>query len=155
MRIKFPLLIISCCLLLMACGHKTSQKSYQAYYNFNNVTIPTQVKQLAKDLKNKGIPTKDWDNLVPYINRYNQEQIFNLLSKNGPQAKSVRIKINLSPSLTKKLSKIINLTSPMIWTADGRPSSSFTTSLQVQRTLLNWTSPFKMNFLISSPITKS
>lgn len=57
----------------MACGHKTSQKSYQAYYNFNNVTIPTQVKQLAKDLKNKGIPTKDWDNLVPYINRYNQE----------------------------------------------------------------------------------
>ena len=73
MRIKFPLLIISCCLLLMACGHKTSQKSYQAYYNFNNVTIPTQVKQLAKDLKNKGIPTKDWDNLVPYINRYNQE----------------------------------------------------------------------------------
>ena len=73
MRIKFPLLIISCCLLLMACGHKTSQKSYQAYYNFNNVTIPTQVKQLAKDLKNKGMSTKDWDNLVPYINRYNQE----------------------------------------------------------------------------------
>ena len=37
------------------------------------MTIPTHVKQLAKDLKNKGIPTKDWDNLVPYINRYNQE----------------------------------------------------------------------------------
>ena len=105
MRIKFPLLIISCCLLLMACGHKTSQKSYQAYYNFNNVTIPTQVKQLAKDLKNKGIPTKDWDNLVPYINRYNQE---------NTNLQPVRIKINLSPSLTKKLSKIINLTSPMI-----------------------------------------
>ena len=99
----------------MACGHKTSQKSYQAYYNFNNVTIPTQVKQLAKDLKNKGIPTKDWDNLVPYINRYNQENT-NLqpVVKKWTTSKIGRIKINLSPSLTKKLSKIINLTSPMI-----------------------------------------
>ena len=33
MRIKFPLLIIACCLLLMACGHKNTQKNYQAYYS--------------------------------------------------------------------------------------------------------------------------
>ena len=92
MRIKFPLLIIACCLLLMACGHKNTQKNYQAYYSFNNVTTSTQEKQLAKALKSKGIPTKDWD----------------LLSKNGPKVKSARIKINLSPSLMKKLSKITN-----------------------------------------------
>ena len=73
MRIKFPLLIIACCLLLMACSHKNTQKNYQAYYSFNNVTTPTQEKQLAKALKSKGIPTKDWDNLAPYITRYNQE----------------------------------------------------------------------------------
>ena len=73
MRIKFPLLIIACCLLLMACGHKNTQKNYQAYYSFNNVTTSTQEKQLAKALKSKGIPTKDWDNLTPYIARYNQE----------------------------------------------------------------------------------
>lgn len=73
MRIKFPLLIIACCLLLMACGHKNTQKNYQAYYSFNNVTTSTQEKQLAKALKSKGIPTKDWDNLAPYISRYNQE----------------------------------------------------------------------------------
>ena len=73
MRIKFPLLIIACCLLLMACGHKNTQKNYQAYYSFNNVTSSTQEKQLAKALKSKGIPTKDWDNLAPYIARYNQE----------------------------------------------------------------------------------
>ncbi|MDU6699140.1 MAG: DUF4300 domain-containing protein, partial [Streptococcus salivarius] len=47
MRIKFPLLIIACCLLLMACGHKNTQKNYQAYYSFNNVTTSTQEKQLA------------------------------------------------------------------------------------------------------------
>ena len=73
MRIKFPLLIIACCLLLMACGHKNTQKNYQAYYSFNNVTTSTQEKQLAKALKSKGIPTKDWNNLAPYITRYNQE----------------------------------------------------------------------------------
>ena len=73
MRIKFPLLIIACCLLLMACGNKNTQKNYQAYYSFNNVTSSTQEKQLAKALKSKGIPTKDWDNLAPYISRYNQE----------------------------------------------------------------------------------
>ena len=73
MRIKFPLLIIACCLLLMACSHKNTQKNYQAYYSFNNVTTSTQEKQLAKALKSKGIPTKDWDNLAPYISRYNQE----------------------------------------------------------------------------------
>ena len=94
MRIKFPLLIIACCLLLMACGHKNTQKNYQAYYSFNNVTTSTQEKQLAKALKSKGIPTKDWDS--------------NLLSKNGPKVKSARIKINSSPSLMKKLSKITN-----------------------------------------------
>ena len=107
MRIKFPLLIIACCLLLMACGHKNTQKNYQAYYSFNNVTTSTQEKQLAKALKSKGIPTKDWDNLAPYISRYNQEiQTSNLLSKIGPKVKSARIKINSSPSLMKKLSKI-------------------------------------------------
>ena len=85
MRIKFPLLIIACCLLLMACGHKNTQKNYQAYYSFNNVTTSTQEKQLAKALKSKGIPTKDWDNLAP-----------------------ARTKTNSSPSLMKKLSKITN-----------------------------------------------
>ena len=109
MRIKFPLLIIACCLLLMACGHKNTQKNYQAYYSFNNVTSSTQEKQLAKALKSKGIPTKDWDNLAPYITRYNQENT-NLqpVVKNGLKVKSARIKINSSPSLMKKLSKITN-----------------------------------------------
>ena len=37
------------------------------------MTTSTQEKQLAKALKSKGIPTKDWDNLAPYISRYNQE----------------------------------------------------------------------------------
>ena len=58
MRIKFPLLIIACCLLLMACGHKNTQKNYQAYYSFNNVTSSTQEKQLAKALKKQGHPDK-------------------------------------------------------------------------------------------------
>ena len=75
MRIKFPLLIIACCLLLMACSHKKTQKNYQAYYSFNNVTTPTQEKQLAKALKSKGIPTKDWDNLAPYYKLRGPHQI--------------------------------------------------------------------------------
>ena len=109
MRIKFPLLIIACCLLLMACGHKNTQKNYQAYYSFNNVTTSTQEKQLAKALKSKGIPTKDWDNLAPIlVVTIRKIQISNLLSKNGPKVKSARIKINSSPSLMKKLSKITN-----------------------------------------------
>ena len=83
MRIKFPLLIITCCLLLMACSHKNTQKNYQAYYSFNNVTTPTQEKQLAKALKSKGIPTKDWDNLAPYISRYNQENTNPLIVKSS------------------------------------------------------------------------
>ncbi len=75
MRIKSSLLIIACCLLLMACSHKhkTTLKNYQAYYSFNNVTTSPQKKQLAKDLRSKGIPTKNWDTLKPYISHYNQE----------------------------------------------------------------------------------
>lgn len=156
MRIKFPLLIISCCLLLMACGHKTSQKSYQAYYNFNNVTIPTQVKQLAKDLKNKGIPTKDWDNLVPYINRYNQENT------------------NLQPVVKKWTTSKIGKDQNQFVTFLNEKTfednkSHFTDDLNCRRTsflilhdlitssedLTKWDLPFKMNFLISSPVTKS
>ena len=109
MRIKFPLLIIACCLLLMACGHKNTQKNYQAYYSFNNVTTSTQEKQLAKALKSKGIPTKDWDNLAPYISRYNQENT-NLqpVVKKWTQSKIGKDQNQLSPSLMKKLSKITN-----------------------------------------------
>jgi hypothetical protein len=93
----------------MACGHKNTQKNYQAYYSFNNVTTSTQEKQLAKALKSKGIPTKDWDNLAPYIVvTIRKIQTSNLLSKIGPKVKSARIKINSSPSLMKKLSKITN-----------------------------------------------
>ena len=75
MRIKFPLLIFACCLLLIACSHKhrTTLKNYQAYYSFNNVTTSSQEKQLAKDLRIEGIPTKNWDTLEPYISHYNQE----------------------------------------------------------------------------------
>lgn len=75
MRIKSSLLIIACCLLLMACSHKhkTTLKNYQAYYSFNNVTTSPQKKQLAKDLRSKGIPTKNWDTLKPYISHYIQE----------------------------------------------------------------------------------
>lgn len=75
MRIKSSLLIIACCLLLMACSHKhkTTLKNYQAYYSSNNVTTSSQKKQLAKDLRSKGIPTKNWDTLKPYISHYNQE----------------------------------------------------------------------------------
>lgn len=140
----------------MACGHKTSQKSYQAYYNFNNVTIPTHVKQLAKDLKNKGIPTKDWDNLVPYINRYNQENT------------------NLQPVVKKWTTSKIGKDQNQFVTFLNEKTfednkSHFTDDLNCRRTsflilhdlitssedLTKLDLPFKMNFLISSPITKS
>lgn len=103
MRIKFPLLIIACCLLLMACSHKTSLKNYQAYYSFNNVTTSSQEKQLAKDLRSKGIPTKNWDTLEPYISHYNQENTgMQPVVKKWTQSKIGKDKIQFVTSLNEK-----------------------------------------------------
>lgn len=105
MRIKFPLLIFACCLLLMACSHKhrTTLKNYQAYYSFNNVTTSSQEKQLAKDLKSKGIPTKNWDTLEAYISHYNQENTgMQPVVKKWTQSKIGKDKIQFVTSLNEK-----------------------------------------------------
>ena len=106
MRIKFPLLIIACCLLLTACSHKhkTTLKNYQAYYSFNNVTTSSQEKQLVKDLRSKGIPTKNWDTLEPYISHYNQENTgIQPVVKKWTQSKIGKDKNQFVTSLDEKI----------------------------------------------------
>ena len=106
MRIKFPLLIFACCLLLMACSHKhkTTLKNYQAYYSFNNVTTSSQEKQLAKDLRSKGIPAKNWDTLEPYISHYNQENTgIQPVVKKWTQSKIGKDKNQFVTSLDEKI----------------------------------------------------
>lgn len=90
----------------MACSHKhkTTLKNYQAYYSFNNVTTSSQEKQLAKDLRNKGIPTKNWDTLEPYISHYNQENTgIQPVVKKWTQSKIGKDKNQFVTSLDEKI----------------------------------------------------
>ena len=90
----------------MACSHKhkTTLKNYQAYYSFNNVTTASQEKQLAKDLRNKGIPTKNWDTLEPYISHYNQENTgIQPVVKKWTQSKIGKDKNQFVTSLDEKI----------------------------------------------------
>jgi len=90
----------------MACSHKhkTTLKNYQAYYSFNNVTTSSQEKQLAKDLRSKGIPTKNWDTLGPYISHYNQENTgIQPVVKKWTQSKIGKDKNQFVTSLDEKI----------------------------------------------------
>lgn len=73
MPIKKLLPLILCALILGACTLKSKPSNYQASYQFNNLTTQKQEEQLGNDLKKVGVPSQDWDLLLPYINRYNQE----------------------------------------------------------------------------------
>ena len=66
-----PLLTLS--LLLIACGQKVKPQVQQSYYDFNNLITTKEQDQLVQDLKQEGLPSQNWDTLLPYINRYNQE----------------------------------------------------------------------------------
>lgn len=90
----------------MACSHKhkTTLKNYQAYYSFNNVTTASQEKQLAKDLRSKGISTKNWDTLEPYISHYNQENTgIQPVVKKWTQSKIGKDKNQFVTSLDEKI----------------------------------------------------
>lgn len=73
MFIKKLIPLILCSLTLVACAPEKKTSNSQASYQFNNLTTQKEENQLAKDLKSKGIPTQNWEQLVPYIDRYNQE----------------------------------------------------------------------------------